>query len=104
MARCTSAMVASSTRKREVRGTREICDCAAAAALASSTAVSRRPIVPLMRPLFVPGRAQFLGALEIVKQLRVAVHGEARRVAGAAVVGTVPRLLRHEHDVALRRV
>src|SRR5262245_50127394 len=42
--------------------------------------------------------------LEIVEQLRIAVHGQARRVAGAAVVRAMPHLLRHEHDVALRRV
>ena len=47
---------------------------------------------------------QFLPPLEVVQQLRVAVHRQPRRVARAAMVGAVPHLLRHEDDVALHGV
>src|SRR5262245_8172741 len=43
-------------------------------------------------------------ALEVVKQLWIAVHREARRVTGAAVMRAVPHLFRDKDDVALRRV
>src|SRR5262249_10265225 len=48
MARCTSAIVASSMRKRDVRDGPDGCDCAAAATPASRNPVSSRPVAPLL--------------------------------------------------------
>src|SRR5262245_16445325 len=64
---------------------------------------------PLSSPLSPDGalRPPLLHAfpgLEVVQQIRIAVHGQPGRVAAAAVVGAMPHLSGHEHDVALQRV